>query len=222
VTNLLIMSIVVWGLLALLALHALILDLWCRRWGTTPAERERHLSGDAWIRRPNYEATLAVTINAPPDCIWPWLVQIGYQRGGLYSYDWLDRWFGYLDRPSADRVLPEFQHLDVGDVIPIGRGFGFPVCAMTRNRTLLLAADAEEMRWTWQFLLEPIDSEHTRLISRNRASASRALATDVFMALLEPAAFIMTRRMLLGIKARAERLAKDHADPSSGSIHAAA
>src|SRR5690349_8862029 len=214
--------IVLYAVLVMAVLYWIPIRLWYRRWGVTDAELNQSMPGDNEVSKPNYVEMLAVTIDAPVEYVWPWLLQMGKGRGGLYSYDWLDRWFGYLDRPSADRVLPEFQHLDVGDVIPIGRGFGFPVCAMTRNRTLLLAADAEEMRWTWQFLLEPIDSEHTRLISRNRASASRALATDVFMALLEPAAFIMTRRMLLGIKARAERLAKDHADPSSGSIHAAA
>src|SRR5215813_2834556 len=73
-----------------------------------------------------YSSTLAVTIDAAPEHIWPWLVQMGYRRGGLYSYDWLDRLFGYLDRPSAIRILPEFQRLAAGDEIPIGRGQGFP------------------------------------------------------------------------------------------------
>jgi hypothetical protein len=69
-------------------------------------------------------------------------MQMGYQRGGLYSYDWLDRQFGYLDRPSATRILPQFQHLDVGDIIPIGRSVGFPVKALTPNRMLLGCARA--------------------------------------------------------------------------------
>src|SRR5262249_1265306 len=106
-----------WVLIALIGVHALIVELWCRRWGTTRAERRRWMSGDGVIPQANYEATLAVTIEAPPEFVWPWLVQMGYRRGGLYSYDWLDRWFGYLDGPSADRILPEFQHLEVGDMI---------------------------------------------------------------------------------------------------------
>jgi hypothetical protein len=200
---------VLWVLMAAVCAHALILARWCRRWGTTAAERQRVMSGDALIGRPTYEATLAVTIEAPPDCIWPWLVQMGYQRGGLYSYDWLDRWFGYLDRPSATHIMPEFQHLEAGDEIPIGRGLGFPVRAVEQNRTLLLAGVVERFRWTWEFALYPIDGQRTRLVSRNRARVSRTLRDDLFMAVLEPAAFIMTRKMLLGIKQRAESLARE-------------
>jgi len=91
-----------------------------RFWGSTEAERYRAMRGDMEIPHPTYEATLAVTIDAPPSAIWPWLVQMGYRRGGLYSYDWLDRLFGFLDAPSADRLLPEFQHLEAGEEIPIG------------------------------------------------------------------------------------------------------
>jgi hypothetical protein len=71
-----------------------------------------------------------VIVNAKPEHIWPWLVHIGYQRGGLSSYDWLDRLFGYLDRPSTTCILPEFQHLAVGDVIPLGQGPGWPVAVL--------------------------------------------------------------------------------------------
>ena len=99
---------------------------WFGRWGTTPADLSRVMSGDTAIVNPTYAATLAITVNARPEDIWPWLVQMGYQRGGLYSYDWLDRLFGYLDGPSANHILPEFQQLAVGDEIPIGRGGGFP------------------------------------------------------------------------------------------------
>ena len=91
---------------------------WFGRWGYTPEELARVMPGDALIPNPTEMSMMAVTVNAPPEDIWPWLVQIGYQRGGLYSYDWLDRLFGFLDRPSATRILPEFQQLAVGDKIP--------------------------------------------------------------------------------------------------------
>jgi hypothetical protein len=198
-----------WLLVAAVCAHALLLAFWCRRWGTTAAERQRVMSGDVLIGQPTYKTTLAVTIDASPNCVWPWLVQMGYQRGGLYSYDWLDRWFGYLDRPSATRIIPEFQQLEAGDVIPIGRGMGFPVKTVEQNRTLLLAGEADGMRWTWQFALCPVDGRRTRLISRSRAMVPRTLGRDLFMAVLEPAAFIMTRKMLLGIKQRAEHLARE-------------
>lgn len=86
----------------------------------TPEELTRTMAGDTIIGTPTHSAMDAITIEASPDDIWPWLVQVGYQRGGLYSYDWLDRLFGFLDRPSATRVLPEFQQLAVGDIIRLG------------------------------------------------------------------------------------------------------
>ena len=84
---------------------------WYRHWGATDAEIERAMLGDAEVPGATYETTLAVTVDAPAADIWPWLVQMGYRRGGLYSYDWLDRLFGFLDAPSAERILPEFQRL---------------------------------------------------------------------------------------------------------------
>lgn len=90
---------------------------WLSRWGTTPEELARVMPGDALIANPTEMSMQAVTVNAPTEDIWPWLLQIGYQRGGLYSYDWLDRLFGFLDRPSTTRILPEFQQLAVGDKI---------------------------------------------------------------------------------------------------------
>ena len=100
------------------------------RWGTTSPDLTRIMAGDSFIVHPTYSGTMAVIVNARPGHIWPWLVQMGYQRGGLYSYDWLDRLFGYLDGPSAVRILPEFQHLAVGDEIPLGRGPRWPVAAI--------------------------------------------------------------------------------------------
>src|SRR5262245_65591399 len=103
------------------------------------------MSGDAYIPTPSYSTTLAVTVEAGPKYIWPWLVQMGYKRGGLYSYDWLDRLFGYLDRPSATHILPEFQGLKVGDEIPLGRGPGFPVKFIEPYRTLVLGGDRKSV-----------------------------------------------------------------------------
>ena len=136
-----------------------------------------------------------------------WLVQMGYQRGGLYSYDWLDRLFGYLDGPSSNRILPEFQHLAVGDEIPIGRGGGFPVTAIEPYRALVLGGNGEGFQWVWQFGLYPLDENRTRIVSRNSVRVPITLGSWLFMRVIEPAAFLMTRRMLLGLKRRAESLA---------------
>ena len=177
---------------------------WFRTWGASDIDLTRAMTGDTRIAKPTYAATLAVTIDAPPRDVWPWLAQIGYRRGGLYSYDWLDRLFGYLDGPSAERILPEFQHLRAGDVIPIGRGPGFPVVAAEAGRTLVLGGEADRVQWTWELALFPADGRRTRLVSRSRVRVPRTLASTLFMAVIEPAAFIMTRKMLLGIKRRAE------------------
>jgi len=179
---------------------------WMSRWGTTPSDLTRVMAGDGLLVDPTYSGTMAVTVNAPPEDTWPWLVQIGYQRGGLYSYDWLDRLFGYLDRPSATGILPEFQHLAVGDEIPLGRGPSWPVAAIEPNRALVL--DMRHMGafdWVWQFGLYAVDERRTRLVSRSRVRTKSAWARLLTYA-IEPAGFLMTRRMLLGLKQRAETL----------------
>lgn len=193
--------------IALAVLYWFPLRKWFGRWGTTPADLTRVMSGDADVVDPNYAATLAVTVEAKPADIWPWLVQMGYQRGGLYSYDWLDRLFGYLDRPSANRILPEYQELKVGDHIPVGRGGGFPVTAIEPSRALVLGGKGDGFQWVWQFGLYPLEGKRTRLVSRNSARVPRTLGVWLFMRAIEPAAFLMTRRMLLGLKRRAEALA---------------
>jgi hypothetical protein len=179
---------------------------WFLRWGATSEDLERVMPGDADVSAPTYLTTLAVTIDARPEHIWPWLLQMGHKRGGLYSYDWLDRLFGFLDRPSANEILPEFQHLKTGDEIPMGRGSGFPVRAVIPNRALVLGGAADGFTWIWQLGLYPLGDSRTRLVSRNAAVVPSTLGAWLFMRILEPAAFIMTRRMLLGIKRRAEAL----------------
>jgi len=193
--------------ISLAIVYCFALRRWFVRWGTAPADLTRAMSGDAAIGDPTYTATLAVTVDATPADIWPWLVQMGYQRGGLYSYDWLDWLFGYLDRPSATRIMPECQQLAVGDEIPIGRGGGFPVMAIEPYRALVLGGTGDEFQWVWQFGLYPVDGKRTRLVSRNSVRVPLTLGTWLFMRVIEPTAFLMTRRMLLGLKQRAEVLA---------------
>ena len=190
--------------LALAAVYWFPVRRWMSRWGSTPSDLRRVMAGDALLGKATYSGTLSVSVNAPREDIWPWLVQLGYQRGGLYSYDWLDRLFGYLDRPSATRILPEFQHLTVGDEIPLGRGPAWPVAAIEPYRSLVL--DMRNMGgidWVWQFGLYPVDEQRTQLVSRSRVHA-RTVWARLLTYVIEPAGFLMTRRMLLGIKERAE------------------
>jgi len=192
--------------LAFAAVYWFPIRRWMNEWGTTPSDLTRIMAGDRLLADPTYSGTTAITVNATPEYIWPWLVQIGYQRGGLYSYDWLDRLFGYLDQPSATRILPQFQHLAVGDVIPLGRGPNWPVAAIEPNRALVLdMRNLGGFDWVWQFGLYPMDGTRTRLISRSSVRA-RPVWARLLTHVIEPAGFLMTRRMLLGLKQRAEAL----------------
>lgn len=175
-------------------------------WGTTAEERTELMPGDGVISNPTHSATQAVTVDARPEHIWPWLVQMGYQRGGLYSYDWLDQLFGFLDKPSASTIMPEFQQLASGDKIFLGPRVELTVVSLEPNEALVLSNRTGDMEWVWQFGLRAINQEQTRFISRGTEHMPKAIWAWFYMRVMEPAAFIMTRRMLLGVKQRAEAL----------------
>ncbi|WP_067822137.1 hypothetical protein [Nocardia inohanensis] len=178
----------------------------CLTWGATAEEAGRALPGDGLLPTPQVMSTRAVTIEATAEKIWPWLVQIGPGRGGAYTYDWIEQLFG-LDMHSADDVLPQFQNLAVGDVMPLGEsGPRMRVAILDRPHSLVFAS--EDHNWVWEFVLEPVAAtESTRLISRNRiAQPGAAWPARLFsMLVMEPGSLLMERKMLLGIKERAER-----------------
>jgi hypothetical protein len=189
--------------LTLAAIYWFPVRRWMGQWGSTADERACVMPGDRVIPHPTHVETQAVTVDAPPADIWPWLVQIGSRRGGLYSYDWLDRLFGFLDRPSASHVLPEYQHLAVGDRIEWGREY-LTVAALEPNRALVLSYNGHGMEWVWQFGLYPLDGQHTRLVSRGSERTPKTATFWLFMRVMEPASFVMTSKMLLNLKNRAE------------------
>jgi hypothetical protein len=200
------MRLALFAILTFALLYWFPIRRWMSRWGATPSDLTRAMAGDPLLVDPTYSGTMAVIVNAAPEHIWPWLVQIGYRRGGLYSYDSLDRLFGYLDRPSAARILPEFQNLAVGDEIPLGRGPSWPVAAIEPNRALVLdMRNLDGFDWVWQFGLYAVDESRTQLVSRSCVRTRGALAR-LATYVIEPAGFLMTRRMLLGLKQRAEGL----------------
>ena len=180
------------------------------RWGTTAIERAAALPGDeVFPVRANYRIDHGVTIHAPASAVWPWLVQLGQDRAGFYSYDWLERAFG-ADIHNASRIHPEWQARSVGDTIFAtqrsyfgGRfgGLGWRVNVLEPMQVIGLE------NWG-TFVLQPIDSGTTRLIVRTRGDAPPGVASFLFASLdvfvFEPAHFIMERGMLLGIRRRAE------------------
>lgn len=200
--------IVIRVLVLLLVAYVLLVRPWHRRWGATPAEVARPLPGDSLVAAPQEVTTRAITIRARPDQVWPWLAQMGRGRGGLYSYDALDRAFGVLDAPSARTLLPRFQRLAPGDTIPVGGSAGWPVAIADPNRTLLLNVNEAGARVTWVFVLTPVGSGGTRLVTRVRARLPAGWRSAIIGAVLDPAEFVMVRRMLLNLRDRAERLAR--------------
>jgi hypothetical protein len=175
---------------------------WHLRWGTTPEDLARTMPGDEIVQRPVFNATRAVTIDARPDDIWPWIVQIGFGRAGWYSYDLLDN----LGRPSSVRVVSELQHIEVGDLIPLGpgKGSGMFVKEFVLNRSMLWWT-GKNGQTTWAWGLYPTSDGTTRLVTRVRAPLSwdRPMSA-VWLVLTEVADFPMMRKCLLGIKRRAE------------------
>lgn len=200
--------------LAGIALAALLV-IWTlsrlHRWGATADELTRTLPGDGAIASPRLAYTQAITINAPPEAVWPWLVQMGDGRGGLYSYDWLENLVG-CNMHSVDRIVPEWQNLKVGDMIKIAPPGGPSVEVLEPNRYLLLSARAEEkgqfMQQTWLFYLQPDGADKTRLITRSHIDYAPRSLMNWFMWDLfgDKGGVVMQRKMLLGIKQRAEAL----------------
>src|ERR1700694_1610145 len=86
------------------------------RWGATREDLVREMPGDEIVRRPIFNATRVVTVNALPEDIWPWIVQIGFGRAGWYSIDLFDN----LGRHSSERIVPEVQHIEIGGLVPLG------------------------------------------------------------------------------------------------------
>jgi hypothetical protein len=171
-------------------------------WGATELESSACLPGDELLADADGVSTRAITIDAPAGAVWPWLAQMGPSpRGGAYTYDWIENLLG-LNMHSVDRVLPEFQHPEVGETI----GFGPNRMRLARvEPERVLSWRSEDTNWIWTFVLDEHDGA-TRLISRNRFRLPTVVAR-VGMLPMEPGSLVMERKMLLGIKERAERLA---------------
>jgi hypothetical protein len=186
--------------------------------GSTLAERRRVLSGDDIVARPQIVTDHGVSIAAPQEDVWPWLVQMGWHRGGWYTARWVDRLLFPANDASADRIIPELQHLAVGDFVPDGppeSGTGFFVDALEPERHLVLhsrthlppgwaARFGAWIDWTWTFALTPLDDRGTRFLFRSRCRLGPRWLAIAYWIVIVPADFVMSRQMMRGLKTRAE------------------
>lgn len=200
------------SLAVMAAMHRLIVSFG-RRWGAEAHELTASLPGDDLVAEADSQATMAITIDAPPEQVWPWLVQMGVDRAGFYSLLPVENGIFRLGVENADRIVPEWQDLKVGDTVafmpagyPGGRR-GPRVTAIEPNRALVLnlGGVTGDTPGSWQFILEPEAPQATRLLMRSRSAADRPAGLKLFDAVAEPGYLIMDIAMLRGIKERAER-----------------
>jgi len=223
---------------------------WRETWGIKADETVKPLPGDEVVTMPVASETRGITIDATPDQVWPWLVQMGFGRAGWYSYDQLDQ-----RGRSADDLNEAWQTLAVGDIMPTHPGGGFEVVALEAGRSLVLRSDTalvkaqaeaaeasardgttafeaapaglqasgailgstpQQFAASWAFVLEPIDPGQTRLIERFRVwYGESGFGAHVVMPVVGFGVFVMLQKQMLGIKARAERAARERAGSSA-------
>jgi len=171
---------------------------WELTWGATPDEVSRPLPGDDLVTRPTFNATRAISIDAPPEEIWPWLVQVGNKRAGWYSYDLLDN----LGRSSARRIIPELQHLAPGDIVPMSPDGtqGIQVYSLDRPNSMIWGTPGDTS-WVWQLDARP---DGARVITRIRSRIRWQPISIAYSVLMEIGDFWMIRKMLLNLRDRAE------------------
>jgi hypothetical protein len=183
-----------------------------RRWGARDDEVEARLPGDEIVGQAQYESTRAISIDAPADQVWPWLVQLGQGRGGFYSYDHLENLFG-LDIHSATTVEDQWQNLAVGDMVSLGQGAKLEARVVEPGRALVLANPAEApdsgpLRFdaSWAFILEPVGDKACRLIERERYASANPVMKPIFHAVGWVSA-VMSTKMLRTIRDRSQTVA---------------
>jgi hypothetical protein len=189
---------------------------WHERWGATEEEVRARLPGDELVAEPATQATRGITIDAPPEAVWPWIVQLGADRGGFYSYERLENLFG-LDIHNSDAIVPEWQERAVGDLVyadATGSGGWYVAELVPGEAFVLQVGDVkagrplrrdERLRWEflWSFVVRPLDGGRSRLLVRERTGFGSRL-TRLAMAPIGLVSFVMTQKMLRGIKRRAE------------------
>jgi hypothetical protein len=187
-------------------------------WGATPAERKKPLPGDGLVPGATLLTTHAITIDASPEAVWPWLIQMGWGRAGWYTYRWVDQLLFPANGPSATSIVPELQQLAVGDHIPDGppeEDCWFTVEMLERPHLMVLRSTTHtplawrerfgaQVDWVWSWHLDQAGPGATRLVQRNRMKLRPRWFEATFLATIVPADFIMARSHLRSIKRLAE------------------
>ncbi len=188
---------------AAFAAYAAWIRKWHLRWGATDEEIGRAMPLDEEVPEPTYVTNRAITIEAPPEEVWPWIAQMGeLPRGGFYSYVAVERLLG-MKVANAERVLPGHQDPKVGDALD--RAGRMRVKAVVPGRMLVLGPPPlPDLQVTWAMVLSPAGENATRLVSRCRARLPRNARGLLLFLMLDPGQFLMERRMLLELKRRAE------------------
>ena len=182
---------------------------WQLRWGATDQESEEPLPGDNLITHADLGATRAITIRASSSEVWPWIAQLGQGRGGFYSYDFLENLVG-CEIHSADRIVPEWQDIGVGGEVRFAPEVGLTVASLEQGRSFVLRGGVPignsppPYDFTWAFVLREEPNETTRLLVRERYAYTRSWAR-LIVEPTEVLSFVMSQKMLRGIKERAER-----------------
>jgi hypothetical protein len=210
------------GLLGAATVAELRLIYLGQTYGSTPEERRMTLPGDDIVPDPQVVTNHAITIDAPPESVWPWLVQMGWHRAGWYTARWVDKLLFPANWPSANRIVPGLQEINLGDFIPDGAPetkCGLIVERLEPQRALALRSTSHlpaswrekhmaTLDWSWAFVLTPIDrGRRTRFLFRSRWVTAPWWLTLGGWLFIVPADFVMSRDMLRGVKQRAESLA---------------
>ena len=173
VKKIVLLSPILFGIAILLLIF--VYRPWAINWGATDDEINRTMPGDEMVQNPTFNATRAVTIKAQPEEIWPWILQMGYKKAGFYCYDWFDN----DGIPSAERIMPEYQSLKVGDLIPLSVFVYVKVVELTQNQSMLWVFEEGCGPWTgstWAWELYQKDPQHTRLLTRLRVRSESMIS----------------------------------------------
>ncbi len=194
------------------------------RWGLSQAEADRAYPADKFVINPRWGFTHGIHIAAPADAVWPWVVQIGQDKGGFYSYELLENLVG-CQMVNADRIVPEWQELHVGDTFKVHPEAGIQIVLVEPGRSfaaqMAMNLDTEEifdpaqglpekyMNLCWLFYVEPLEDGSSRFISHWQVEYTPSLKSYLMFGplIVEPVAFTMDRKMLLGVKQRVETAA---------------